>query len=221
MKLCFISDTHEQHRWLQIPKCDVLVHTGDHAFQNYGTPGYRELPNLLDYSDWCRDLLEQGIIKHAVTIAGNHDRAFEDCNAEARAALGSYVTYLQDEGIVIGGKKFWGTPWTPRYYDWGFQLDSDEHAREVWKDVPSDVDVLLTHGPAFGWLDENPNKHKCGCKELERLINRIQPAIHAHGHIHQSHGVAMDSSIGTLRVNGASCTEKYKPNNKPIVVELR
>jgi predicted phosphodiesterase len=35
MKICAISDTHNQHSELKIPECDILIHAGD--FTNNGT----------------------------------------------------------------------------------------------------------------------------------------------------------------------------------------
>lgn len=220
MRLAFISDTHERHSDLVIPRNDVLVHCGDLTFRDYYSPPEQELEYLHRFNGWCRMLLRKGITQHVVAIAGNHDRAFEAYPELARDCL-SDVTYLQDSGVEINGYKFWGSPWTPRFYDWAFQLNNDDHARETWKDVPEGLDVLITHGPAYMWRDENRERDHRGSVELARLVARVKPKIHACGHIHEGHGLAFDSHLNILRVNAASCNLEYKPKNKPILIDLK
>lgn len=222
MRVCFISDTHEQHRKLDIPRCDVLVHCGDHSFRHYNAPPEAELPNLNDYGLWCRMLLDKGRIQHAVTIAGNHDWAFQKIPGQACAALGNDVTYLEDSAVEIKGFKFYGSPWTPRFCDWAFQIDNGDHARKIYDRVPVDVDILITHGPAHGWRDLNQSNENCGDLILNEFIrNTWKPVIHACGHVHGGHGISYDQFAKVIRVNASSCNEHYKPMNEPILIEIR
>jgi Icc-related predicted phosphoesterase len=58
-----------------------------------------------------------------------------------------------------------------------------------------------------------------GCELLRyELENRLKPILHVFGHIHGAYGAALIKN--TLYVNAATCTERYIPSNKPIVVEL-
>lgn len=36
------------------------------------------------------------------------------------------------------------------YHDWAFMLKSDEEYNQMWKSIPFNTDVLITHGPPFG-----------------------------------------------------------------------
>jgi Icc-related predicted phosphoesterase len=61
-----------------------------------------------------------------------------------------------------------------------------------WDVVPNDVNVLLTHGPAYGILDASINRNNtfdlCGDKILRRYLetNKWKDLkLVCHGHIHQ------------------------------------
>ena len=40
-------------------------------------------------------------------------------------------------------------------HDWAFTT-TEEEARELYKQIPDDVDVLITHGPRYGHRDLTP-----------------------------------------------------------------
>ena len=43
---------------------------------------------------------------------------------------------------------------TPRFGPWAFAHENAAEARAEWARIPMDVDVLITHGPPRGVLDE-------------------------------------------------------------------
>jgi Icc-related predicted phosphoesterase len=43
----------------------------------------------------------------------------------------------------------------------------------------SDIEVLLSHGPPMGILDENT-----GCTILRKMVGILKPTVHLFGHIH-------------------------------------
>ena len=47
---------------------------------------------------------------------------------------------------------------------------------------------------------------------------QIKPLLHIFGHIHEAYGVEYNKDI--LYVNASTCTEKYTPTNKPIIIDL-
>jgi Icc-related predicted phosphoesterase len=84
------------------------------------------------------------------------------------------------------------------------------------------LDVLVTHGPPHGILDQSaPHRHsEClGCEELFEAVERAQPKIHVFGHIHGGYGQVQFGS-GTKYFNAAICDEAYRPVNKSWVVEI-
>jgi Icc-related predicted phosphoesterase len=50
------------------------------------------------------------------------------------------------------------------------------------------VDVLITHWPPFGILDQISHKEKGGSKGLLEFVRAIKPKIHIFGHIHEKRG---------------------------------
>jgi len=205
LRIVCISDTHARHRQLVVPDGDVLVHGGDLTRR-----GSRE--DVRDFDDWLGTLPHP----HKVVIAGNHDFCFER-HDWARAWI-TNATYLQDELIEIAGLRFYGSPWQPRFFDWAFNLDRGLPLRRVWAKIPTDVDVLITHGPPMGILDRTARGEHVGCEELLAAVARVRPRLHVFGHIHESAG-RIDRD-GTIFVNASSCDLHYHASQSPIVVEL-
>ena len=214
MKLCLISDTHEQHDQITIPKCDVLLHAGD-------ITGRGALGKLNDFNDWLADLIDEGTVGEAVVIAGNHDLSLED-NPEAAEGILKAPTYLRNNLAYVGPSAddmicVYGIPHQLDFNDWAFNVDEAELER-LFNNIPEEVDILLTHGPPKGVLDDNMSGTNCGSWALLNWIKAYQPRLVVCGHIHESHGIALVGN--TLVVNAATCDGSYKPTNQPIVLEL-
>jgi Icc-related predicted phosphoesterase len=226
-RLVFVSDTHTMQGQLTqaiiAAKADILVHCGD-------ATGTGKISEVGDFSDWCEMLLRKSYVKHVVMIAGNHDLLFdhghkvvrndwpsgpESCRARLEDAG---VVYLQDDEATVAGLRFYGVPWTPRFFDWAFQIDTPGQDEEIFGRVPENIDVLLTHGPARGIRDLVPRGELVGSPALLRALDRVRPRIHAFGHIHEGYGMTLRN--GTLCINASTCTGNYKPTNPPIVVDL-
>lgn len=63
-----------------------------------------------------------------------------------------------------------------------------KYAHQIWADLPEKVDVLVTHMPPFGILDEvSREKLGVGSKLLRKAVEKMKPKIHIFGHIHESH----------------------------------
>lgn len=210
MKLVCLSDTHGMHRQLdEVPAGDVLIHAGDAL-------GTGTLEELEDLDAWLGSLPH----RHKVLIAGNHDRCLEEQPEAARQCIRN-VCYLQDSGVTIDGIDFWGTPWTPFYRNWSFNLKRGRPLAERWALIPRDTDVLITHGPPWGVLDEamTPSRaRRVGCRDLKAAVASLRLQAHIFGHIHESYGKwTLD---GAVFVNASTCDERYRPVNPPIVVQL-
>lgn len=205
MRIVCISDTHGQHGQLRLPEGDLLICTGD-----FSRRGRRN--EIVEFNDWLGTLPH----RHKVIIAGNHDFLFEQ-DPMARHLL-SHATYLQDEECVVEGRRIYGSPWQPRFFDWAFNLDRGEPLRQVWAKIPSKIDLLLTHGPPHGILDLTSRGLQVGCEELRTALLRVRPRVHVFGHIHESYGQLQRD--GTLYVNASTCNLQYEPQHLPVVIDL-
>ena len=210
MRLVCISDTHSAHRAISLPEGDVLIHAGDAT----GRGGLDEVASFLFW-------FSAQPHSHKILIAGNHDWLFQKYPGIANQLLAESpdITYLQDSGAEIGGVKFWGSPWQPWHLDWAFNLPRNgRQIREAWELIPIETDVLITHGPPHGILDQNYRSDHVGCEALARRLVLVRPRLHVFGHIHSSYG--MTQSGATTYINASVCVGVARTLNKPIVVDL-
>jgi Icc-related predicted phosphoesterase len=207
MRIVCVSDTHNQHNKIKLPEGDVLIHAGD--FSMLG-----KVPEVGAFLKWFGEQPH----KHKVLIAGNHDWLFERESTLATSMVPEGVTYLNDSGAVIEGLNFWGSPVQPEFGNWAFnrnQFEIDQH----WQLIPSNTDVLITHGPPRGVLDWTvPCMNEVGCPDLLSRVLSVKPKLHVFGHIHEAYGQKQFED--TLFVNAALCDECYYLGNPPIVVDL-
>jgi Icc-related predicted phosphoesterase len=201
----------------ELPRGDVLILAGDllpNRFANPDRDAAFQLNDLRDLDDFCGELN----YRHVLLIAGNHDWIFER-NRPASRELKN-ITYLEDSSVEIDGVKFYGSPYQPEFFSWAFNLgrSSPELAR-VWSLIPDDTDILITHGPPYGILDQPFGRGEhAGCELLLKRVTEVRPRLHVFGHIHGSYG---QTRVGqTLFVNACLCNEAYQPVNPPAVIDL-
>ena len=103
------------------------------------------------------------------------------------------------------GLNFWGSPWQPAYHNWAFNLPRGKALKAYWSRIPSDIDVLITHGPPAGFGDRSPVPGRGGCVELMRRIQVLQPALHLFGHIHQDGGFWQEGATAFSNVTTWEC----------------
>jgi Icc-related predicted phosphoesterase len=206
MRLVCVSDTHGYHDAMHVPDGDVLIHAGD--LTRRGT-----LEEVRAAGAWLTKLPH----KHKLVVAGNHDFLFERDPATARA-LFTHATYLEDEGVEIDGVRFYGSPYTPEFFNWAFMLPRGEALRAKWSRIPNDVDVLVTHGPPNKVLDRTVHGDHAGCEALAERVAELKPKLHVFGHIHEGYGIRDDGP--TRYMNASICTFDYRPKNAPMVFEL-
>ena len=207
MRVVFISDTHNKHQQLVLPDGDLLIHAGDVS----GRGTKQEIESFLNW-------FSSQPHKYKVFIAGNHDFFIEDHPREFEMLLPSNVIYLQDRMIDIEGKKIYGSPWTPRFMNWAFMKEKGDEIAEVWSNVPSNVDILITHGPVNGVLDKIYTGVSVGCDELARIVTLCKPKYFLCGHIHEAYGTFEQN--GTVYMNGAVLNERYQLQNEPLIFEI-
>jgi len=218
MKITFISDTHTKHNNLSslLPGGDLLIHAGDVT-----SMGYKH--ELQQFLKWFNGLDNY---THKIFIAGNHDWGFYKDPEMCKELLEFYdkVTYLQDKSETIddGFSKVvnvWGSPWQPEFYDWAFNLPrGGEELKVVWDKIPTNTDILITHGPPYGQLDAVVGQStNLGCELLYDKVKSLKPKIHVFGHIHSGYGYKFDGD--THYFNASILNEEYNFTQKPLTVE--
>lgn len=212
MRLVLASDTHNLHWQLNVPDGDVFVHAGDLTMSG----GVEELK---DAALWMRQLPH----KRKVFIAGNHDFGLQHFMTEGREDIVRDIfdgcDYLRDSGVEIDGVNFYGSPWQPWFYDWAFNLPRGSELAEKWSMIPADTDVLVTHGPPYGILDQCPNG-KVGCYDLFCAVAKVSPKVHVFGHIHEAYGHVSRQSGSPKFYNASVVNSSYKVANSPWIVEV-
>jgi len=219
MKVCVISDTHNQHRRMEkFPDADTIIHCGD--FSNRENQMY-------DFLGWFSELP----YKNKILIAGNHDYGLEDSIAleafkQTSHTLG--VNYLHDSGIEIDGVKFWGSPYSNQFGDWAFMGNDIELQMQNWDYIPEDTQVLITHGPAKGLGDEvyQMSSHErdphVGSASLRMTVERLPELTHHFvGHIHEDQGIHLHPENKFITYN--ACSWDYYTNSlkEPFVFDIK
>src|SRR6478672_2072725 len=165
-----------------VPPCDLLLLAGDLCPVTDHSSATQAQFLAGPFKDW----LERVPAKHVVGIAGNHDFIFErDPDLVPR---GLRWTYLQDAGAGVGGFNVYGTPWQPWFYDWAFNLRPEEELAEKWAMIPDGTDILVCHGPPYGYGDRTVRGDHTGSTSLLERIERVRPRLVVFGHIHEGRG---------------------------------
>lgn len=201
MKITHLSDTHNAHRKIKsLPKADIIIHSGDVSFAG-------STDEIVDFIEWFVDL----DYEYKIFIAGNHDSCLEEGKQkDIQKFLPKNCYYLCHSGVKINNLLFWGMPL--------FLKDdlSGEYFDYIEK-IPKKVDVLITHRPPLGVLD-NSNGIAYGCSDLLDKVNVIKPKIHLFGHIHDAYGTLELNNIRYY--NAALMDEKYNLTNEPFLIEI-
>ncbi len=204
MRIVAVADTHLFHRELAVPYGDVFLHAGDLCRGG-------SLAELAEALEWIAELPHPT----KIVVAGNHDMCLEDAPDRARPLVAAVATYLEDEGAVIGGVRFWGSPWQPAYNGWGFNLPRGEALVAKWARIPAALDVLVTHGPPEGIGDRSSmGAERAGCRDLRARVAMVRPLVHLFGHIHEDGGAWEED--GTTFVN---CTT-WESERPPTVIDV-
>ena len=234
-----ISDLHGHYPELE--GGDLLIVAGDLTARDTSV-------EHIKFQIWLHD---QNYSKKIV-IAGNHDNRLQDlgfASVERQyAELGEdylcdsgteFVLYppleMMEEGKVYERPKvkIWGSPWTGRFegmnpHAMAFTCETEEELAEKWALIPSDIDILVTHSPSYGVLDEvrrfGPFSHErdesVGSESLIKPMIKSGCKLHVFGHIHEGYGVFKNNINGITYVNASHVNERYEPVNKPIRIEL-
>lgn len=212
MKLVLISDTHNHHAKLNMPRGDVLIHAGDATMNG-------SIHEIVEFAEWMGSLPYE----RKIFVPGNHDWLFQ---TQPYAAISEMeragVRTLIDQSCMLpGGRTVYGSPWTPEFCGWAF-MEPDKALAWKWGRIPTTTDVLITHGPPRGTLDDVGDGRHVGSETLQaEILDRLRPKLHVFGHIHEWGGVISKDSRTTY-ANAAVLDFAYNPLaiREPLVADL-
>lgn len=233
MRIVLLSDTHCAHRQLKVPQGDMIIHAGD--FTHTGkeeevesffkwfvalphrhkivVPGNHEITMCNKIK---RNLVRMDRARYNYGLKPTIKRSLDKID-RARRVVEDYsdrgVHFLIDRAVVVDGIKIYGSPWCVGNYNimgtWGFWTDNP---KEHWVDIPPDTDILVTHTPPSGILDDG-----LGCKALLNRVKVVKPYLHVFGHIHSKGGEQFFTDK-THFINAAVMNDKYNVVNPSCVV---
>ena len=177
MKFVAISDIHLDWDLLKnLPEADTFIFAGD--FSNWG-----EFIDIQHAAMAMANLPYQ----HKLVIAGNHDMKCDgNYHMTKQIFSDNGITYCENELIELDGIKIYLSPYATKVGFWKFGVHDGDESKRMWAKIPEDIDILVTHGPPFGVLD-NPTE-KYGNRQLLSRVTTIQPEYHIFGHIHEEGG---------------------------------
>ena len=219
MNICAISDLHGD--LIDISPCNLLIICGDIVPLNVQSGMYKSIKWLRNkFKPWANNLPCDKVI----FIAGNHDWVAEK---EVKFMLDMFpkdekVTYLFHEPYEYEELKIFGTPYCKIFYNWAF-MEDDSILEEKYKDIPKNLDILITHDAPYGvsdvLLQSGYTKEHIGNKPLTKAILEKEPRYVLHGHLHStSHEFEL---LGSSKVVNCSIKdEQYQLVYDPIYFEI-
>jgi Icc-related predicted phosphoesterase len=193
---------------------DLLIIAGDLTANNRAW-------QYLNFIEW----LKNQKYRCKVLVCGNRDdliyrRRWTFCK-ENEPFPSTHAKYLCDSGIEFEGLKIWGSPWTKIFPGinlkaTAFTVQMECELEEKWENIPAGIDILVTHGPAYGIFDViKPNKHVGSIELRHQIRGRIKPRLHVFGHIHECGGKVIDL-MDLVCVNSSYVDENYQPAHNAV-----
>lgn len=220
------------HYDLILPHGDTLIIAGD--LTKSGSEA--EMVNVLCWIE------EQTKRYKVIFVAGNHDRICEKDKSTFLILKQEYSPnsiYLCESSYTESrsGLKFHGLPFVSTINgNWSFER-SEQEMKEIAARIPDDVDVLISHGPPYGILDnfyrkkviDDPTARfgmrfeeielRVGSKALLKRIQQIKPQYVVFGHIHENYGRYTDN-LGIQYINAAVLDEHYDLVREAQVIDV-
>eukprot|EP00121_Abeoforma_whisleri_P007581 Awhi_evm1s6927 len=127
-------------------------------------------------------------------------------------SLSGHYDDIKNTSVKLFGYNFYGSPFQPTFCDWAFNVDRGNNILKKWQQIPTDTDILITHGPPLGYGDTTTHDGPVGCVDLLiEVQQRIKPLFHLFGHIHEAYGIYKDHN-NTFFINSSMCDDAVNLN---------
>jgi len=214
-RIAFFSDTHMREDLVFPDNVDLFIHCGD--ILEDGT--FAELERAVNYFKSNLNGREM------LFTPGNHDHVFETSRANEAIKLmkDAGIKYYADAGEVIlkNGLELsvYFLPWIPEISSKHSFSINDEDRKKYIDKIPSNIDILVTHGPPENILDKGLAGMSFGDHLLANKLTLIRHnlKLHAFGHVHESRQIFKSGLGSPIFMN---CTNAEKYHTHPWIVEL-
>lgn len=211
LRIAAIADTHGLG--FSFPRAEIFIHAGD----------------MTAWGEWAETAavgktLGEEHYQAVILVPGNHDQALEQYPKVELFPFSEHTHLLIDEAWEYRGVLFYGSPWTP-YFDgvnprWMAFVRGEEELRQHFQKMPGEIDVLITHGPPRGVLDNGT-----GSLALRDAVEKRRIGKHIFGHLHELGGrsrstVQRDGSLRTSYNVAALTGEALPATRAPVVIEM-
>lgn len=217
MKIAVTSDLHSYIPEIP-PDINLLLIAGDFCLTAKYNYTHQAAQFNETYIPWINRLEDRGT--RVIFCAGNHCGVFQNYKylVNLKDCKGSY---LEDSGCKFKGLIIWASPRTPVFMNWFFN-NTEKELKKYWDLIPDNTDILMTHGPPYGYGDLTVDKIHAGSYTLLERIKKLeknQLRYLIYGHIHEQNGQINQIGNTTL-INCSYVNEEYQPSCNPIVIEI-
>ena len=208
MKIVAFSDVHGRiskklNDWFIEHPADLLIFSGDIQ------------KNHFDYGEEFLYWIDSLPYNHKVITFGNHDGNWNITTEIARRYDNIHI--LNHQFINIDGVNIFGSPYSIPFGDWWF-METEENLEKLYSKIPDDTNILVTHSPAYGILDNNTEGKHCGSMSLLKRIKQLKSLkYHIFGHIHESKGIKRFTH--RTHYNASVLDEEYRQVYMPYIFE--
>lgn len=217
IRVCHFSDWHGM--WQELPPAHLYICSGD------------MLPNSLGHKiDWqYEEKFQSKFMKdnpisiphykqqvnpsQVFCVRGNHDHVgiaplFTGRDIFVREFNNFGYHGIDIETVLNGQLRIFGTRGVKRVHGRGpdeLYLEECEAMMTSLRNLRTDI--LITHGPPKGVLDEEGGE-SFGSAALRGVLEKVQPKLHCFGHIHESKGIrTLGNTICSNAATGVNVIE--------------
>lgn len=208
MKIVAFSDIHGQQdkltQWCSVNPADLLIFAGD-------LQGNQTTDDGTNFMEWLHRLP----YPFKIIVFGNHDGHYDIASNYVLNNQYHDIVILNNNSLIYQGIKFFGSPHSVEFGSWWFMM-KDEELANLWKKIPDDTDILITHGPPYSILDNTVYGVYAGSKSLWSRVTQSLPNLkyHIFGHIHEAAGT--ETLNGITYMNVSALNERYQFTRNPI-----
>ncbi len=203
LRFILISDTHDKHELLNLPKGDVLIHCGDIVLSGRKNTDEQNILKYNNFNNWL------GNIKcdNKLVIGGNHDYYLEKIGLTESKKLLNNCNYYTCEYLELEGFKILLSSFS--YGDSKNRAFQSDDSGNIFFDKLKNIkklDFLITHGP----MDKNIF-----------LKRKIQWEIWGHLHGYYGYKPSQTKQLKPNRICTCSMNLDYKIGNGPIILDIK